>query len=401
MLDHENKTISIGRLLATKPLRSELLTRPGPGNRKLTYLSGDSVTRTLNDIFGFDGWCLEIKESRRESCEKDDKQRFHVAYTSVVRLTHRQTGAFKEDCGAGDSIDRSIGKAVSHALKASVTDAMKRAARHFGDKLGNSLYDTSFTLNKAPGSLKDALNTHAIERAKSKFGFDKDRVQKAVVKNVGTGNTTCLGGAAAKNLKSQGDRLSNVANLHTKSNANTNAITSPKNIYSTSGNRGGGGVSQSGYSAQHPSATGSYKNSVFTPQVASAAAPSSSINHRKGPNAVAKSPYGRGTQTTQIFDISPGISRFQKTPLAASKGGPEQNTRTSNDIQRQYQPRASTGQIVKPLSEIKDVNRNMISQNLNGKRMLEGTRNPTNIKKIVNPYITGDGSQNPYSNSKK
>ena len=66
MMDHNNRTVSIEKILATKPLKSELSTRPGPGNRKLTYMSGDSVTRTLNDIFGFDGWCLEIKNTRRE-----------------------------------------------------------------------------------------------------------------------------------------------------------------------------------------------------------------------------------------------------------------------------------------------------------------------------------------------
>lgn len=53
-------------MLATKPLKHELATRPGPAGRKLTYLSGDSVTRTLNDIFGFDGWCLEVKEKEKE-----------------------------------------------------------------------------------------------------------------------------------------------------------------------------------------------------------------------------------------------------------------------------------------------------------------------------------------------
>jgi DNA repair and recombination protein RAD52 len=30
-----------------------------------------------------------------------------------------------------------MGTAIANALKASITDAMKRAARHFGDKLGN------------------------------------------------------------------------------------------------------------------------------------------------------------------------------------------------------------------------------------------------------------------------
>eukprot|EP00957_Ditylum_brightwellii_P088062 6708588-Ditylum_brightwellii.AAC.1 len=53
-------------MLSTKPLKADLMTRPGPGGRKLTYMSGDSVTRTLNDIFGFDGWSLEIKATNRE-----------------------------------------------------------------------------------------------------------------------------------------------------------------------------------------------------------------------------------------------------------------------------------------------------------------------------------------------
>ena len=60
-----------------------------------------------------------------------------MAYTSSVRLTHRKSGSYREDCGAGDAIDKSLGTAVANALKASITDAMKRAARHFGDKLGN------------------------------------------------------------------------------------------------------------------------------------------------------------------------------------------------------------------------------------------------------------------------
>ena len=55
----------------------------------------------------------------------------------MVRLTHKASGAYKEDCGAGDSTDKHFGTAMSHAMKGSITDAMKRAARHFGNKLGN------------------------------------------------------------------------------------------------------------------------------------------------------------------------------------------------------------------------------------------------------------------------
>jgi DNA recombination protein Rad52 len=133
LTDHNNMPVSVDRLLATKPLRHELSTRPGPGNKKLTYLSGEGVSRTLNDVFGFDGWDLDIQNVSREACTKDAKTGKHsVVYTARVRLTHKKSGAYKEDCGAGDSTDRNFGTAISHALKASITDAMKRAARHFG-----------------------------------------------------------------------------------------------------------------------------------------------------------------------------------------------------------------------------------------------------------------------------
>jgi DNA repair and recombination protein RAD52 len=132
------KPVSVDRLLATKPLRGELSTRPGPGNKKLTYISGDGVARTLNDIFGFDGWNLDITKVNREECLKDPKTgKFSVVYTAMVRVTHKASGAYREECGTGDSVDRHFGTAVGHALKGSITDAMKRAARHFGDKLGN------------------------------------------------------------------------------------------------------------------------------------------------------------------------------------------------------------------------------------------------------------------------
>ena len=67
---------------------------------------------------------------------------------------------------------------MSKKIKSSITDAMKRAARHFGDKLGNSLYQGNFSINKAPTTLKDALDNYDIDRANSKFGFPKDQIYK-------------------------------------------------------------------------------------------------------------------------------------------------------------------------------------------------------------------------------
>ena len=183
LLDHKGRPLSVDKLLATKPLRGELSTRPGPGNKKLTYISGDGVSRTMNDIFGFDGWNLDIVKVQREECVQMNSK-YHVVYTAQVRLTHKASGAYKEDCGAGDAVDRSIGAAIAHAIKSSITDAMKRAARHFGDKLGNSLYQGNFSINKAPTTLKDALDNYDIERANSKFGFPKDQIYKTSKENL-------------------------------------------------------------------------------------------------------------------------------------------------------------------------------------------------------------------------
>ena len=145
LVDHHNQPISVDRILATKPLQHELSTRPGPGGKKLTYLSGEGVTRTLNDVFGFDGWNLDVTAVNQAECSKDDSGRYTVIYTAQVRLTHKLSGSYKEDVGAGDATDRCKSTAISNAMKASITDAMKRAARHFGDKLGNCEWQSVFS----------------------------------------------------------------------------------------------------------------------------------------------------------------------------------------------------------------------------------------------------------------
>mmetsp|Transcript_39721 Transcript_39721/g.95949 ORF Transcript_39721/g.95949 Transcript_39721/m.95949 type:complete len:567 (+) Transcript_39721:75-1775(+) len=204
LLDHNNKPVTVDKILATKPLKHELSTRPGPGNKRLTYISGDGISRTLNDIFGFDGWNLDIvKVERVETLQNQGK---HTAiYTAHVRLTHKTSGTYKEDVGMGDSTDRSFATAVGHAIKASITDAMKRAARHFGDKLGNSLYESSFSFKNAPKTLKEALDRYDIERCNAKFGFPKDRKpQQPSTLSGPTANPTTTTVATANTATSNG-----------------------------------------------------------------------------------------------------------------------------------------------------------------------------------------------------
>ena len=61
LLDHHYRPVPLQKLLQTRPLRADVSTRPGPGNMKLTYMSGEVVTRTLNEMFGFGGWCMEVR----------------------------------------------------------------------------------------------------------------------------------------------------------------------------------------------------------------------------------------------------------------------------------------------------------------------------------------------------
>jgi DNA recombination protein Rad52 len=167
--DSKHRPITVDRWLHSKPLKHDISSRPGPHGKKLHYLSGDSVTRTLNQVFGYDGWNLSIIKTDQVVCDQqrssNDKSaqghgKWHVAYLAQVRITHVRSGSFREDIGAGDSVDKSLATAVQHALKGSITDAMKRAARHFGDKLGNSLYSTDFKYNEAPATATQALEQY-------------------------------------------------------------------------------------------------------------------------------------------------------------------------------------------------------------------------------------------------
>lgn len=166
LLDDQGNPITIENYLNTKPIRGDLSTRPGPGGRKLTYLSGDVVTRTLNEVFGYDGWSLSIITADQlhaidlNEKENNKPSKWQVSYISHVRINLTRRAAFREDYGMGDSIDKSLPTAIGNALKASITDGMKRAARLFGEKLGNSLYDSKFSLSKAPNTFAQALREY-------------------------------------------------------------------------------------------------------------------------------------------------------------------------------------------------------------------------------------------------
>lgn len=231
LLDHNNAPIPIAKMLATKPLRSEIHSRKGHGNSKVSYLSTDCVSRTLNDIFGFDGWTSEVLQVTRTLMQQNSKGQWLVIYDAKVRCTHKASGAFKEDIGVADSIHGQIQCAISNAIKAAVSDGLKRAARHFGDKLGNVLYNDKFKAANAPLTLKDALNQYDIERANTKFGFEKDRNHNATNTTVSSNHTnhTETANGAIEKLSTSSVTKSNVPSNQTPvQQTNINSSSSSK-----------------------------------------------------------------------------------------------------------------------------------------------------------------------------
>lgn len=235
-----DSVVSTDAWLKSLPLKSDLQTRPGPGGRSLLYMSGAAVTRLLNEGFGYNGWHLHIVQTEQTVCVqqegKQQQQKYNnnnssnsskssnnntsasssntnnnhsnssggpwlVAYSSQVRITHRESGTIKEDVGAGDAVDKHLPTAISHALKASITDALKRAARHFGDKLGNALYytgsgTTAFTLNKAPTTLMEALERSHQEQQVRLVG--PAAAAAKAIREAGAGNKSDTGSSTTK-----------------------------------------------------------------------------------------------------------------------------------------------------------------------------------------------------------
>ncbi|GAA5989513.1 hypothetical protein JCM10908_000512 [Rhodotorula pacifica] len=122
-----------------------IASRAGGGGSRLNYLEGWRAINLANDVFGFNGWFTDIKYLEADFVDYDpESQRWHVGVTAIVRV-RLQDGASHEDVGYGKMENcRSKGEALDKSKKEAVTDALKRALRHFGKLLGNCLYDKHY-----------------------------------------------------------------------------------------------------------------------------------------------------------------------------------------------------------------------------------------------------------------
>lgn len=135
--NHEHGLPSDVRSLLAERLDPRLVAeREGPHSRRLRYLEGWVAISQANRIFGFDGWGTEVVgEVGYRSLSSDGLG----MYTATVRLTVR---GCPPHCDVGCAfVKEPTAEAHESAYKGAVTDALKRALRHFGDQFGNSLYE--------------------------------------------------------------------------------------------------------------------------------------------------------------------------------------------------------------------------------------------------------------------
>jgi len=131
--------------LLAEPLDPALISERGARDgRLLQYIEGWAVISQANRIFGHDGWGAELvgEAGYRPMSLIDPATDAPLAvgmYTAAVRVTVRGCPA-RSDVGCG-FVAGDTPEAHEAAYKGAVTDALKRALRHFGDQFGNGLYD--------------------------------------------------------------------------------------------------------------------------------------------------------------------------------------------------------------------------------------------------------------------
>jgi len=107
----------------------------------MEYLAGYFVMHNANQIFGHDGWGYKVLDTERVENGKGG------VFISKVRVWAELDGVKlqpKTDVGTGEIKETKKGiQMIDMAVKASVTDGVKRALRSYGKQFGLGLYDNA------------------------------------------------------------------------------------------------------------------------------------------------------------------------------------------------------------------------------------------------------------------
>jgi DNA recombination protein Rad52 len=163
--------------------------------RLIQYIEGWAVINQANRIFGHDGWGAEVvgDVAYRPLSLVDSVTDTPAAigmYTATVRVTARGCPP-KADVGCG-FVAEETPEAHEAAYKGAVTDALKRALRHFGDQFGNGLYDRRNVADTATPRVAPPASPARLEAMRGKvldlsmrLGVDEAKARASVQKRYG------------------------------------------------------------------------------------------------------------------------------------------------------------------------------------------------------------------------
>ena len=195
-----------------QPLDPELVSqRKGRGGKSFDYLEGHLVIAQANRIFGYGGWGYElVGDVTLRRIETVNPQTGEVkveqGYSAPVRVT--VAGALpRTDLGVHPVTEENF-DGHDTAMKAAVTDGMKRAFRSFGVQFGNGFYGDQPQVGNQPQPQRvpapsngrsgqaqangKGRNESQIEKLRKRLieiaaeqGLDEDQVRTAVTDRTG------------------------------------------------------------------------------------------------------------------------------------------------------------------------------------------------------------------------
>ena len=177
------------------PLDPKHVVKPsGNFGPKGDYLEGWFIINELNRVFGFDGWSYRIDLTRDDLSKVEGKDQWAAAYTCICTLTVGEVT--RQDVGFGSGFAKGIGDAIEGATKEAATDALKRAARTFGNIFGLALYDKS----RANVSAPEPVRTTITDDQRTELINMLEQMNVPVAPFLQTGNLTDLSELAAENF---------------------------------------------------------------------------------------------------------------------------------------------------------------------------------------------------------
>jgi len=149
--------------------QSRVKTKKIKGRPDASYLESYDIINTANRIFGYGNWGTKIVDVKEVKADGQSLATAVIELNVHGCLPHQDVGVV----AAAQTKDGPLTpQALETALKGAVSDAMKRAFRHFGKQFGNDLYakDGDVPKSQAPAQVRAPI----AEPAKSQRGAHND-----------------------------------------------------------------------------------------------------------------------------------------------------------------------------------------------------------------------------------